>query len=73
MSSVTLKITGMTCSHCELKVTHAIKGVAGVYGAAVSLQDGAAEVDFDERRADAARIVSAVEAAGYRAQVEPAA
>ena len=54
-----------------MKVEKAITGVSGVHGAAVDLHAGAAEVDFDERQTDAGRIVSAVEAAGYRARVEP--
>ena len=71
MASLTLKVSGMTCGHCRMKVEKAITGVSGVHGAAVDLHAGAAEVDFDERRTDAGRIVSAVEAAGYRARVEP--
>jgi len=73
MASLTLKVTGMTCGHCRMKVEKAIQDVSGVYGAAVDLDGGAAEVEFDERRVDAGRIVSAVEAVGYRARAEPAA
>jgi copper chaperone CopZ len=71
VGSLKITITGMTCGHCRMKVEKAITGVSGVYGAAVDLHAGAAEVDFDERRTDAGRIVSAVEAAGYGARAEP--
>jgi len=59
----------MTCGHCVTKVEQALKGVDGVWGAFVDLESGAAEVDFDDSRAQLESLVEAVKAAGYNAQV----
>jgi len=68
MASVTLRISGMHCSHCRVKVEQALQKVAGVYGAAVDLDAGTAEVDFDGKAAPEA-LVAAVQAVGYGADV----
>lgn len=39
-----LKITGMTCGHCQRSAKEALESVAGVESAEVSLEDGTAEV-----------------------------
>ena len=69
MASLSLKITGMHCSHCRVKVEQALQKVAGVYGATVDLDQGAAEVDFDAQKTEPPALVAAVESAGYRAEV----
>lgn len=69
MSSVTLKVTGMHCSHCRVKVEQALQKVAGVYGASVDLDGGTAEVDFDGQKAGPEAMVAAVKAVGYGAEV----
>jgi copper chaperone CopZ len=69
MSSAKLRVTGMTCGHCQLKVEKALKAVGGVYSAIVDLQDGEAEVDFDDDAATTIQLVSAIEKAGYGARL----
>lgn len=69
MASAKLKVTGMTCGHCQKTVEQALKGVTGVYSAVVDLQDGEAEVDFDDDTVTAGTLVAAVEKAGYRARL----
>lgn len=69
MPSITLRVTGMTCSHCRQTVENALTAVPGVYGAAVDLANGRAEVDGDPR-VDAAALIAAVRAAGYEAAPE---
>jgi len=68
MASLNLKITGMHCSHCVTKVEQALQRVSGVYGAAVDLERGAAEVDFDAKQATPDAMISAVKAVGYNAE-----
>ena len=68
MASLTLRVSGMHCSHCRVKVEQALQKVAGVYGAAVDLDAGTAEVDFDGKAAPEA-LVAAVQAVGYGADV----
>ena len=69
MASAKLKVTGMTCGHCQKTVEQALKGVTGVYSAVVDLQDGEAEIDFDDDAVTAGALVAAVEKAGYRARL----
>lgn len=69
MANVKLRVTGMTCGHCQAKVEQALKGVGGVYSAVVDLQDGEAEVDFNDDAVTTAQLVAAVERAGYTARL----
>ncbi|HKE88873.1 MAG TPA: heavy metal-associated domain-containing protein [Gemmatimonadales bacterium] len=69
MASAKFKVSGMTCHHCQQKVEKALKGVRGVYSAIVDLQDGVAEVDFDDDTVTSTTLVAAVERAGYTARL----
>jgi copper chaperone CopZ len=69
MSSVTLKVTGMHCSHCRMKVEQALQKVPGVHGASVDLDGGTADVDFDRETAAPDALVAAVQSVGYGAEV----
>jgi copper chaperone CopZ len=69
MASAKLKVTGMSCGHCQATVERALKGVAGVYSAVVDLQVGEAEVDFDDDAATTTQLVLAIERAGYGARL----
>lgn len=69
MANVKLRITGMTCGHCQAKVAQALKGVSGVYTAVIDLPDGEAEVDFDDDSVTPAQLVAAVARAGYGAKL----
>jgi len=69
MAALKLKVTGMTCGHCKMKVEKALQGVAGTFGASVFLEDGEAEVQFDPARAGADQYLDAVRRAGYQASV----
>lgn len=69
MANVKLRVTGMTCGHCQAKVEKALKGVRGVYSAIVDLPDGQAEVDFDDDCVTTEQLVAAIGQAGYGAKV----
>jgi len=69
MANVKLRVSGMTCGHCQARVERALRGTAGVYAAIVDLQAGEAEVDFEDDTATASQLVAAIEHAGYRATV----
>ena len=60
-----LTITGMTCSHCQHAVEHALKAVPGVTEATVDLERGAADVTGD---APFETLAAAVYEAGYTAE-----
>jgi len=70
MASLKLTVTGMHCGHCRMKVEKALQGVNGTFGAAVFLEEGAAEVDYDPGTASPDAYVAAVHEAGYRATVD---
>ncbi|HEV2672627.1 MAG TPA: cation transporter [Gemmatimonadales bacterium] len=69
MANVKLRVTGMTCGHCQTKVEQALKRVNGVYSAVVDLPDGEAEVDFDDDSVTTEQLVAAIARAGYGAKI----
>jgi copper chaperone len=66
MSVTTLTVSGMTCQHCAMAVTKALKSVAGVESADVSLEQGSAVVVGST---ELSRLIQAIEKAGYRAEL----
>ena len=69
MANVKLRVTGMTCGHCQAKVEQALKSVTGVYSAVIDLPDGEAEVDFDDDSVTTQQLVAAIAKAGYGAKL----
>ncbi|CAM2362085.1 heavy-metal-associated domain-containing protein [Listeria seeligeri] len=65
MEKLTLKIEGMTCGHCEARVTKALAEVDGVTNAKVSLEEGTATVEFETGKVTEDSLIDAVEDAGY--------
>ena len=59
----TLSVEGMTCNHCVMHVTNALKGVAGVTSAIVDLASKSAVVEGGAL--DEAAMKAAVADAGY--------
>lgn len=59
-----LKITGMTCGHCQKAVREALESVAGVKSAEVDLASGLAVI---QGNADVGALLHAVEEEGYQA------
>ncbi|MER6583451.1 copper ion binding protein [Nonomuraea sp. NPDC001023] len=64
MSTTTYTVQGMTCGHCVSSVKEEVGEVAGVTGVEVDLASGLLTVESDSP-IDAAKIVAAVEEAGY--------
>jgi copper chaperone len=69
MANIKLKVTGMHCGHCQMKVEQALRSVSGVYTAVVDWQDGEAEVDFNDDALTTDQLVAAVSRAGYEAKI----
>lgn len=67
MTTTTLKVTGMTCNHCVMAVTKALKSVPGVESADVSLAKAQAVVRGD---ADRQSMIAAVKEEGYEAALQ---
>jgi copper chaperone CopZ len=66
MKKLVFDVKGMTCDNCVHHVGEAIRGVAGVRDAKVSLAENSATVEgeFDEQT-----VIHAVEEEGYEAAV----
>ena len=69
MATLKLRVSGMSCGHCQAKVEAALKTTAGVYTAIVDLRAGEAEIDFNDDTVTTQQLVAAVERAGYGAKL----
>ncbi len=70
--TVRIHISGMTCGSCPLTARVALKKLAGVYDATVTLDDSLGVVRYDPRRVSPARIATHLtELTGYKARVLP--
>lgn len=64
MANVNIKIDGMSCMHCVMRVKQALSSLAGVGKADVTV--GNASVDFDDAKVSAAEIEAAITKSGYK-------
>lgn len=67
MKKTKFDVTGMTCSACQAHVEKAVKAVVGVSEVNVNLLRNFMQVEYDENLTDTAKIIAAVEKAGYGA------
>lgn len=67
MAEALIKVGGMSCQKCVANVEGALRAVAGVAAAVVSLDAGEAKVDYDPAVVTVAALQEAVEAAGFDA------
>ena len=65
MSTVTVTVAGMTCTHCASSVREEVGNIPGVTGVDVDVASGTVTVDSD-RQVESDAIRSAVEEAGYQ-------
>jgi len=66
MATTTIKVQGMTCNHCVMRVAKALKAVPGVQDAKVDLQKAVAIVSYDDAKVSADKLSVAVVEAGYK-------
>ncbi len=64
MAETTIKIDGMSCQHCVMRVKKAVDGVDGVSSSEVEI--GTAKVVFDESKTSEDAIKAAITNAGYK-------
>lgn len=65
MEKTILKVTGMTCGHCEKAVKTALLHVDGVESVDVSLQEGTVSVAFDASKLNRNNLKETIEDQGY--------
>jgi mercuric ion binding protein len=63
--TVTLSVSGMTCSACPITVKHALTKVAGVSEAQISYATKQATVTFDDTLTDVQALTKATSDAGF--------
>lgn len=65
MQTVTLGISGMTCSGCVRSIGGVLKALDGVAKADVSLEKASAVVDYDPAKLKVGQLKRSVEEAGF--------
>lgn len=69
LSTVELKVSGMTCSGCAVSVRNALLETPGVVSAEVNLESAHAKVQYDAARVSTVRLVDAVNKTGFKASL----
>ncbi len=64
MTDITIKIEGMSCQHCVMRVKKAIETLKGIYE--LDVQIGTAKLKFDETQIKKEEIEKAITNAGYK-------
>jgi len=64
MADTTIKVEGMSCQHCVMRVTKALQGLSGIQD--LDVQIGAVKLRFDEHSLKKEDIEKAIENAGYK-------
>ena len=65
MIQETIKVEGMSCMHCQMRVKKAVEAVEGVQKADVNLHTKQVVVDYEEDKANLETVKAAVREAGY--------
>ena len=68
MKTTRLQVQGMTCGHCVSAVEKALRNQSGVRNATVHLENGAAEVEYEEGAVAPEQLIAAIEEEGYKAK-----
>ena len=62
-----IKVKGMSCNHCVMRVTNALQAIEGIKNVKVDLQSGEATYDED-KPIDRKVIAERIRKAGYEAE-----
>jgi copper chaperone len=65
VEKASIKVDGMSCSHCTAAVTKAVRALEGVSDVKVSLEAGTADVEFDPGKVTVDRIKAEIAEEGY--------
>ncbi|MDR7666212.1 copper ion binding protein [Methanosarcina sp. Z-7115] len=61
----TIKVEGMSCGHCEMRVKKAVEAVEGVRKAEVNLQKKQVVIEYEEGKENLEKVKAAIREAGY--------
>ena len=70
--SISFPVSGMTCAACQARVQGALASEPGVIDASVNLLTKSAAVRYDSAAVTPARLIEAVRATGYQAELPAA-
>jgi copper chaperone len=65
-TKATIRVTGMTCGHCEKAVEHALLTVPGVTFAAATREQQQVLVEFNPELTNEQALRQAIERSGYK-------
>lgn len=65
MAQETIKVEGMSCMHCQLRVKKAVEAVEGVQKADVNLQTKQVTVDYEEGKVNLEKVKDVIRETGY--------
>ncbi|PAV11871.1 hypothetical protein ASJ81_08680 [Methanosarcina spelaei] len=65
MTQETIKVEGMSCMHCQLRVKKAVEAVEGVQRADVNLQTKQVTIDFEEGKENLEKVKATIRETGY--------
>jgi copper chaperone len=65
MTQETIKVEGMSCMHCQLRVKKAVEAVEGVQRADVNLQTKQVTVDYEDGKVNLEKVKAVIREAGY--------
>ena len=69
MKNITIKIKGMGCQNCVNAVTENLTELEGISKVNVSLEKESAEVEFDESKINADKMIETIKELEYEASV----
>lgn len=72
MTDVILRISGMDCGACAVRIVCALRGLPGVHAVFVSDTAGCARLTYDEAAVGLGEIARCVQRAGFAVPVETA-
>lgn len=72
MTDVILRISGMDCGACAVRIVRALRGLPGVHAVSVSDTAGCARLTYDETAVGLGEIARCVQRAGFAVPVETA-
>ena len=70
MKAIHLKTPGLMCNSCTATVERTVRDIDGVISVTANFANGTTSIMFDETRAEAEVILSAVTAAGFEVENE---
>jgi copper chaperone len=65
MAQLTLKVNGMSCSHCVNAVENSVGKLEGVRSVKVRLNDGQVDIEFNPDAVKLNQIIDTIEDQGY--------